>query len=98
MSYFVKEIKKVVERVVHDCNIPVRAHFPINVVSSSTTFSPRKAVIEILITEPLVNETLCNIDHRMMEECHLKVWKFTGSYYPPSGTNTGSIIYRVTES
>lgn len=98
MSYFVNKIKQVVEQAVHDCNIPVRAHFPVNVISSSTAFSPRKAVIEILITEPIVNERLCNVDHHMMEVCDQMAWKFTGTYYPPSGTNTGSIIYRFTEA
>lgn len=98
MSYFLKEIKKIVAKAVEDCNIPVRQHFPINVISSQLAFQPRKCVVEILVTEPLVNERLRNFDHRMMEECHLKVWKFTGTYYPPAGTNTGSIICRFTEA
>ena len=98
MSYFVNKIKQVVEQAVHDCNIPVRAHFPVNVVSHSAVLGPRKCVIEILITEPLVNERLCNLDHYLMEVCDQMQWKFTGSYYPPSGKKTGSIIYRFTEA
>lgn len=98
MSNFVKEIRTIIEQVVHDCNIPVRPHFPINVVSHSTAFRPRKCVIEVLVTEDLSDERRRNFDHYLMEYFGRKELWFSGTYWPPSGTGTGSLLIRVTET
>lgn len=95
MSFFVKNIVTAVEQVVQTSQLPVREHFPINVVSHQTTFLPRKATIEIIITEPLSDEKLRDVDHACMYEFgRMGVDIVRVKYWPPMG-GTGSILITV---
>jgi hypothetical protein len=99
MSSFVKDILSAVEDVVTEARIPVRHHFPINLVSKSVGYVPHSCVVEVLITKPLNKQRLTEIDHFFMEFIgrigslvHIKYWP------PLARGGTGSIIVSVKQS
>lgn len=97
MSDFIQIIKQVVEQAVYNCNIPVRQRFPINIISSSVAFTPKRCVVEVLITQPVNDDDMFKLGFFMRNKL-LGRYEFSENYYPPSGTNTGSIIYRFTKA
>jgi hypothetical protein len=97
MSDFVKEIKKVVEQLVWDCNIPVREHFPVNVISSRTAFVQRRYVaIEIIITEEIAEEREDNFIYVLRQR--LPAFDIKLAYWPPTGSYSGSIIVHISQA
>lgn len=97
MSDFVKEIKTIVEQLVWDCNIPVREHFPVNVISSRTAFVQRRYVaIEVIITEELDQNRQDNFTYVLTQR--LPAFDIKATYWPPTGSYSGSVILHISQA
>lgn len=98
MTSIVKDIVTAVEQACWDSNIRVRYHFPVNVLSSSVVFYPRKCAVEVLLTEHLNKERLSNFEHYLTEHVGRLGFEIAGStYWMPSPKFTGSYVVKLRE-
>lgn len=101
MSDFVKEIKTIVEQLVWDCNIPVREHFPVNVISSQTGFTSRRYVaLEIIITEDIDEDREENFLYVLRQRLpdRLPDFGIKSTYWPPTGSYPGSLVVHISQA
>lgn len=97
MSDFVKEIKKIVEQLVWDCNIPVREHFPVNVISSASILVKRRYVaIEVIITEEMDKNRQDNFVYVLKQR--LPDFDIKPTYWPPTGSYSGSLNLFISQA